>query len=189
MKINQFKQYRFLSLCFLLLFLLFSGLLSGCATAPQHSKNQSAAYARVQVALGYLQQHQYEAAKQSLDRALQHDADYYLPYLVLAHYYQLIGNNSQAESHYQLALQKDPNQGDIYNNYAAFLCQQGNFAEAFKNFDLALKSPDYYRLAQTYENTALCAHQASDLPRQNEALVKLSYIDSQQADRLKLLFK
>ena len=75
MKINQFKQYRFLFLCFLLLFLLLSGLLSGCATAPQHSKNQSAAYARVQVALGYLQQHQYEAAKQSLDRALQHDAD------------------------------------------------------------------------------------------------------------------
>lgn len=180
---SRLKKYRFLSLFSFLL------LLGGCATQQQNPETQAAAYARVQVALGYLQQNQYEAAKQSLDKALQHNADYYLPYLVLAHYYQLIGNNPQAENHYLIALEKDPNQGDSHNNYGAFLCQQGKFAEAFVQFETALASPDYYRLAQTHENTALCAHQAGDSARQAGALQKLSHIDSQQAAQLKTLLQ
>ncbi|MGR3808373.1 type IV pilus assembly protein PilF [Pasteurella testudinis DSM 23072] len=183
MGLHQIKR-RFI---FPLLFLL---LLSACnTTSKQTSENQRAAYARVQVALGYLQQNQYEAAKQSLDKALQHSADYYLPYLVLAHYYQLIGNNAQAENHYLTALQKDAQQGDSHNNYAAFLCQQGRFSQAFDHFAAALDSPDYYRLAQTYENTALCAHQAGDRQRQKEALQKLANIDPQQAAQLSHLLK
>lgn len=145
---SMIKKYWFLSL-FGMLFL------TGCSSMSQHTEVNQAAYARVQVALGYLQQQQYQSAKQSLDKALQHNLDYYLPYLVLAYYYQLIGNTSQAESYYLIALEKDPNQGDIHNNYGAFLCQQGNVADAFKQFEAALASPDYYRLSQTYENTAL----------------------------------
>ncbi|MGV6989397.1 type IV pilus biogenesis/stability protein PilW [Testudinibacter sp. P80/BLE/0925] len=180
------KKIPFLSL---LTALLFSCVLSGCATPPQNSENQRAAYARVQVALGYLQQRQYEAAKQSLDKALQHSPDYYLPYLVLAHYYQQIGNVNQAESHYLLALDKDSQQGDSHNNYGAFLCQQGRFSDAFSHFDTALASPDYYRLAQTYENTALCAHQAGDRSRLNAALERLRHIDVRQAQQLAELLR
>lgn len=180
------KKIPFLSL---LTALLFSFILSGCATPPQNSENQRAAYARVQVALGYLQQQQYEAAKQSLDKALQHSPDYYLPYLVLAHYYQQIGNVNQAENYYQISLEKDPQQGDSHNNYAAFLCQQGKFSDAFRHFETALASPDYYRLAQTYENTALCAHQAGDRSRLNAALEQLRHIDAQQAQQLAELLR
>ncbi|TNG92556.1 type IV pilus biogenesis/stability protein PilW [Pasteurellaceae bacterium USgator11] len=185
-KQNVAKKMTFLSL---MTALLFSCVLSGCATPPQNSESQRAAYARVQVALGYLQQHQYEAAKQSLDKALQHSPDYYLPYLVSAHYYQLIGNLSQAENYYQIALQKDSKQGDAHNNYGAFLCQQGRFNDAFSHFEAALASPDYYRLAQTYENTALCAHQAHDQTRKNIALQKLAKIDQQQAEQLQRILK
>ncbi|KGQ70226.1 hypothetical protein OA57_07520 [Chelonobacter oris] len=175
------KKMAFLSLVF--------AFLVGCSARQQQDNAQSAAYARVQVALGYLQQHQYEAAKQSLDKALQHNPDYYLPYLVSAHYYQLIGNSTQAENQYLTALQKDPHQGDTHNNYGAFLCQQGKFAEAFRAFETALASRDYYRLAQTYENTALCAHQAGDNIRRTEALQKLDKIDSAQAKRLGALLR
>ncbi|MBE2894036.1 tetratricopeptide repeat protein [Spirabiliibacterium falconis] len=165
-------------------FLCTSLLLVGCATQLEQGNNQAKAYARAQVALGYMQQHQYDAAKQNIDKAHEVDPDYYLPYLLSAHYYQQTGNVEQAEHFYQQAMEKDPTQGDIYNNYGAFLCQQAYFSQAFAMFDKALAQKEYYKAAQTLENTALCANLAHDLPRQQQALEKLKKLNPERARQL-----
>ncbi|MBE2896205.1 type IV pilus biogenesis/stability protein PilW [Pasteurellaceae bacterium HPA106] len=160
-------------------------LLTGCATQLDHTTDQGKAYARAQVALGYMQQHQYDSAKQNIDKALEFAPEYYLPYLLLAHYYQQIGNLTQAEQYYQLAMEKDPTQGDVYNNYGAFLCQQARFSQAFAMFDKALAQKEYYKVAQTLENTALCANLAHDMTRQQQALQKLQKLNPERAAQLR----
>ena len=45
----------------------------------------------------------------------------------------------------------------MYNNFGAFLCGQGEFEQAYSQFNAALAAPNYYHQADTYENIALCA--------------------------------
>ncbi|MBE2897507.1 type IV pilus biogenesis/stability protein PilW [Pasteurellaceae bacterium 20609_3] len=163
----------------------FAILLTGCATQLNQDTAQGKAYARAQVALGYMQQNQFDSAKQNIDKALEFAPDYYLPYLLLAHYWQQTGNVIQAEHYYQLAMEKDPSQGDVYNNYGAFLCQQARFGQAFAMFDKALAQKSYYKVAQTLENTALCANLAHDATRQAQALQKLHKLNPERAAQLR----
>lgn len=159
-------------------------LLSGCAHQLEEPQQQGKSYARIQVALGYLQQREYDIAKQNIDKAIEYAPDYYLPYLVAAHYYQQIGNIASAEEQYQLSLIKGKTQGDVYNNYGAFLCQQGNVQQAFVMFETALQQPEYYRAAQTYENIALCAHQVGNRTKLHEAMMKLQPLSQERYERL-----
>lgn len=51
--------------------------------------------ARVELALGYLQQNDFVQAKLNLDKALEHDERYYLVHSALAHFYQLQGDTEK----------------------------------------------------------------------------------------------
>ena len=75
----------------------------------------------------------------------------------LAHFYQLQGDIEKAKQAYLQAIKLDDKQGDVYNNFGAFLCGQGEFEQAYSQFNAALAAPNYYHQADTYENMALCA--------------------------------
>ncbi|MFU2058568.1 type IV pilus biogenesis/stability protein PilW [Avibacterium volantium] len=144
--------------CYLVM--LFSLLLCACVS-PQISKEdfdkQQAAKARVELGIGYLEQRELSLAKQNLDKALAYAPDYYLVHSALAYFYQLQGDNERAENAYLTALKLDDKQGNVFNNYAVFLCKQGRFKQAYQQFQQALNSPNYYQQTDTYENLALCA--------------------------------
>ena len=95
---------------------------------------QQAAKARVELALGYLQQNDFVQAKLNLDKALEHDERYYLVHSALAHFYQLQGDTEKAKQAYLQAIKLDDKQGDVYNNFGAFLCGQGEFEQAYSQF-------------------------------------------------------
>lgn len=162
--------------------LIFSACVSQQSTLDFNK--QQASKARVELALGYLQQHNFAQAKQNLDKALEHDKNYYLVHTVLAHFYQLQGDVASARTSYLEAIRLDKKQGDTHNNFGTFLCSQGEFKKAFEEFELALSSPHYYRQADTYENMALCAQAANQSDVYQQALHNLRQIDANRAEKL-----
>lgn len=152
-------------------------MLIGCTHSPNPNSHRSLSDARSQVALAYLEQYQYSLAKQNLDQAVEYDKNYFLPYLLLARYYQLTGILNQAEEYYQLAMTKAPDEGKIYNNYGAFLCQQERYTSGIEMLNKALNIDEYYHQAQTYQNIALCAYYAGNTELKDHALQKLAHLD------------
>ncbi|OOF50581.1 type IV pilus biogenesis/stability protein PilW [Rodentibacter genomosp. 1] len=165
---------------------IFPLVFSACVSQLPSSdfNKQQAAKARVELALGYLQQNNFSQAKQNLDKALAHDSNYYLVYSAMAHFYQLQGELNSARESYLQAIKLDDKQGDTHNNFGTFLCSQGEFQEAYQEFILALNSPHYYRQADTYENIALCAQASNQTEVYRQALDKLQQLDERRAEKL-----
>lgn len=158
-------------------------ILSACVSQSSSFDHQAAAKARVELALGYLQQNNPQQAKINLDKALQHDKNYYLVHSALAHYYQKQGEIENAQREYEVALKLDESQGDLHNNFGTFLCGQNQFKQAQQQFEQALAAPNYYHQADTFENMALCAYSANEMAIFHEALQKLRQIDGKRAEK------
>ena len=117
---------------------IFPFVFSACVSQSSVDFNkQQAAKARVELALGYLQQEDFVQAKLNLDKAFEHDDHYYLVHSALAHFYQLQGDTEKAKQAYLQAIKLDDKQGDVYNNFGAFLCGQGEFEQAYSQLNAA----------------------------------------------------
>ncbi|QUJ68135.1 type IV pilus biogenesis/stability protein PilW [Photobacterium sp. GJ3] len=136
--------------------------LMGCVTVESPAKRQSvdpvaASDARVTLGLSYLERGQWQRAHLNLQKALDAAPAYPRAQLALAHYYQKVGENRSAEALYVRALQDSPKNGDVLNNYGVFLCSEDRYGEAISAFDRAVLQPDYFQVASSYENAALCS--------------------------------
>lgn len=118
--------------------------------------NSEAARTRISLGLNYLRRGDTTQAKYNLERAKAFAPDLPEVYNALAFYYQSVGEHVQAEDAYKKALDKDSNNADAYNNYGAFLCQIGKYQEAEALLLRAISRPGYIRVAESYENLALC---------------------------------
>tara|TARA_R110002126_G_scaffold16527_10_gene65988 strand:+ start:224 stop:2248 length:2025 start_codon:yes stop_codon:yes gene_type:complete len=118
--------------------------------------NSEAARTRISLGLNYLRRGDTTQAKYNLERAKAFAPDMPEVYNALAFYYQSVGEHVQAEEAYKQALNKDSNNADAYNNYGAFLCQIGKYDEAQELLLKAISRPGYIRVAESYENLALC---------------------------------
>ena len=164
---------------------IFPFVFSACVSQSSVDFNkQQAAKARVELALGYLQQNDFVQAKLNLDKAFEHDERYYLVHSALAHFYQLQGDTEKAKQAYLQAIKLDDKQGDVYNNFGAFLCGQGEFEQAYSQFNAALAAPNYYHQADTYENMALCAFAGKQTDVYQQALDKLRQVEMCIRDRV-----
>lgn len=165
---------------------LFSLLLSACVShnSTMDFDKQQAAKARIELGLGYLAQQNAQQAKQNFDKAFTYAPDYYLVHSALAYFYQQQGDIANARAAYLKALDLDSEQGEVYNNYGAFLCAQGQFTIAYEQFSAALNTPNYYHQADTYENMALCALSEKNTARYHESIAALENADKSRAARL-----
>ncbi|OOF71071.1 type IV pilus biogenesis/stability protein PilW [Rodentibacter caecimuris] len=171
---------------------IFSFFLSACVLqypAVNSDKKQQAAKARIELALSYLYQNQFELAKLNLDKALGHDANYYLVYSAFAYFYQRQGEVEKARQAYLTSIKLDAKQGDVHNNFGVFLCSQQEYEKAFEHFYLALSASNYYSQADTYENIALCAFAVKQLDIFRQALQSLQKLDAQRAQKLEQVLK
>ncbi len=171
-------------------FFMFCSLISltACVSQPAEEVDfdqQSAAKARVELALGYLSQQNLDATKQNLDKAMSYAPDYYLVHSAFAYFYQQQGNVAQAREAYLKAIKLDDKQGDVHNNYGTFLCSQGEFQTAYEQFDLAMTSPNYYRQADSLENKALCALSENNQTVYQQSKQALEKMDAERAKKLK----
>jgi len=118
--------------------------------------NIEAARTRISLGLNYLRRGDTSQAKYNLERARSFAPNSAEVYSALAYYYQNVGENKQAEEYFRLAIQKDSNYADAYNNYGAFLCQIQRYEESEQLLLKAISRPGYIRVAESYENLALC---------------------------------
>ncbi len=141
---------------------LFSlGLLAGCVTVTDRPtpvfNAQEASEARIALGLNYIKNEQYQKAHESLIQAIEFTPESAEAKNALAYYYQRVKDFDLAESTYQYALRSNPDNGDVLNNYGVFLCGQGRYEEGLRQFEGAIKLPNYYLIAASYENAALCS--------------------------------
>lgn len=143
--------------------------LGGCASggggraparADVDSPSQQAAQMQVQLGQGYLQQGKLETAQERLQRALKLDPRNVDAHTMLAVLNERINRPEIAESFYRKATELKPDGGAVNNNYGAFLCGKGRYAEADTYFQRALADPFYKTPGDAYGNAGTCAAKA-----------------------------
>lgn len=120
---------------------------------------EAAVDTRIKLALLYLENKQMQQAKENLDKALFYQPNNARTFRILAYYFQLVNEDEKAEEYYNKSISVDPKNGDTYHNYGTFLCAKGQYNHADMLFLKAVNLPTYNRVAQTYQNAAVCAEE------------------------------
>ncbi|MFA0439094.1 type IV pilus biogenesis/stability protein PilW [Vibrio sp. 10N.286.49.C2] len=143
-------------------------ILSGCVTIDEGADRQqrdpvAIAESRIALGLGYMNQGDYARAKQNFEKAMEHAPNYYRSTLTMAHYFETVGDDDNAKAMYQRSIRMHPHNGNVLNNYGAFLCKQGDFIDADRYFNRAIEQPYYYLVSASYENAGWCALKSNDI--------------------------
>lgn len=159
--------------------LLFFLALSACAsTSPelsfpdQDTEAVEGAVVNVKLATGYMRQGDYEVALEKLQRALQFDPNYATAHTVIGVLYTRIDEQQLAGKHYKRAVELNPNDGGILNNYGQYLCQVKRYKEAYPYFKRAIDQPFYSTPASAYSNAGRCAIDEGKLNKAEKYLRK-----------------
>ena len=147
--------------------------LTGCVTENSYDgndkpvvenkiNNTGAARTRIALALEYLSTGNSSQAKYNLERAAAFSPDLPEVHYSFAYYYQQVGENVLADKAYQKAIKIDPNDPNTRNNYGVFLCGIDEYDRATEQLLKAIEIPSYIRVAESYENLALCAIEFDD---------------------------
>lgn len=139
-------------------------LVQACAHNKENEKQNlrkpdlgKAASYNVQLGLGYLKQGDVPRAKKKLLTALEQEPKSPDANSAMAYYLEQIKEPKQAKKYYLKALSLAANGGAQLNNYGAFLCRQGDYANAEHYFLKAANDLHYVHTAGAYENAGLCA--------------------------------
>ena len=136
--------------------------LAACGgTSPQHSSNpKNAAIANTQLGSAYLHEGELALAKEKLDKAVEQDPNNPEVHSVRAQLYERLGQPDKADSEYRTALRLAPNDPNVINNYAVYLCQNGRTDEGVKHFEAAAKNALYRTPEAAYTNAGVCLRAA-----------------------------
>ena len=158
--------------------------LAACSTTPDDTDNQNRKAAETNTALGrqYMERGDYEIALEKLKRAIAFDKTYAPAHTMLGILYETIGDTAAAGEEYRKAVQHDPTDGDVNNNYGAYLCGTGKRREALPYFATAVKDPFYDTPEIALSNAGSCALAAGDLDKAETFLRQsLGYDDTLSA--------
>ncbi|WP_043991469.1 type IV pilus biogenesis/stability protein PilW [Vibrio sp. AND4] len=136
----------------------------GCVTVSEENSRPvvktdpvTMAESRIALGLGYLENDDMIRAHDNLQQALNHAPNFFQAQLSLAHYYETVGEKSKAEDMYRRSLRQHSKNGNVLNNYGAFLCKQGEYKRADEMFNQAINQTYYYLISASYENAGFCA--------------------------------
>jgi type IV pilus assembly protein PilF len=145
-------------------------LLAGCETTTTGSQFQNdktsmkdASEDNVKMAYVYLSQGERSTAMQKVQKAIELDPDNADAYTAEGAIYDVIGDFNQAGDAYRKAIRKAPDNPDVENNYAVFLCKHGKAKDSESYFIKAAMNPLYTTPDQAYSNAGVCARQIPDL--------------------------
>ncbi|MGH8396819.1 MAG: type IV pilus biogenesis/stability protein PilW [Gammaproteobacteria bacterium] len=141
-------------------------ILSACVSTSTNPRDnvslKQASQDNVALGVGYLQQGRRDVAMQKLQLAIQQDPNNANAYSALGLLYNGSGDLDRADENYRKALQKAPDDPQIQNNYAVFLCQQGKPKQSEKYFIEAAQNPLYPTPEAAYANAGVCADRIPD---------------------------
>jgi type IV pilus assembly protein PilF len=148
---------------------LLLALSAGCATVgedgrPIDKEKNKAEISQANTMLGveYLRVGNYEMSREKLEKALAADPDNSQAHDAIAVLYEQIREPDLAEQHYKKSLRLNPDNPRGHNNYGQFLCVNGRYKDAEKQFLLAANDPFYTVPALALTNAGLCAMRIPD---------------------------
>jgi type IV pilus assembly protein PilF len=145
-------------------------LLGACASSSRSTARQhDAATYNVQLGIGYMNQGDLQRAKEKLDRALSEDPGSADVHSARAMLFDRLGDKAKADSEFRSALRDAPNDPNIVNNYAVYLCENGRTDEGVKRFLEAAHNGFYRTPEAAYTNAGVCLRSAK---RDDEARVQ-----------------
>lgn len=146
-------------------------LMHGCVqTGGPKTGKEKAEAVRIynDLGLGYLRQGKLDLAQEKLERALEINSDDPAANHYIAELFKQQGDPQKADKYYDKAVELDPKNPMVLNNYGAFLCEQSRFADAEKYFLRAATAPRYQTPELAYENLALCAQRMNNMEQAEE---------------------
>jgi type IV pilus assembly protein PilF len=161
--------------------------LTGCVTnKPDDNKKDlhAASAYNASLGLGYLKQGHVERAKAKLLLALAQDDRNATAYAAMAYFLERTGDQHAAESYYQKALRIAPDEGELLNNYGAYLCRAHHYDTAEHYFLRAATQQQYVNTVAAYENAALCALDAKQYDKAHQYFEKALAQDGLRARSL-----
>jgi type IV pilus assembly protein PilF len=139
-------------------------LLVGCASGgPTDERARNSAKIHTELAASYFEREQYSIALQELGAAMQADEDYAPAYNVRGLVRMKLREDGLADKDFRKALQLEPQNASVLNNYGWFLCQSGHPKESIDRFREALQDPLYSTPDVAYANAGVCAMKAGEL--------------------------
>jgi type IV pilus assembly protein PilF len=134
-------------------------LLAGCVTTssggPAPAAREVQLKAHLDLARGYLEQRNWNRARDPIRRALEIDPRSAEAYALMGVMYQGQQEWELAEQAYRRALRNDPRHALALNNYASFLYAEGRFEDALEPLRTLVRDPAYRDRARAYESLGL----------------------------------
>jgi type IV pilus assembly protein PilF len=172
--------------------------LGGCASnslvgTPQPER---AAEINLEIGIEHLRNGNLQQAKDKIDRALAQNSRYGRAHLIAGMLYNRLGDEKEAESHYERAIALEPKNPEFKNNYAVYLCQQKKYERGEKIALEAGADPLYQTPEVAFMNAGNCALSAGDMkgaednfrkalaakPRFGEALFQMADLEYRQTE-------
>lgn len=142
--------------------------LTGCAIQPttiNENRLHQAGLINAQLGIDYMQQRHLNRAYQKLKLARSQYPNSPKILNAYALLMQRLRETGKARSAFQKALELNPGEPEVHNNYGAFLCSQKEYSAAQKQFRLALSNPLYRTPQYAYANAGLCYLNMGQLPK------------------------
>jgi type IV pilus assembly protein PilF len=146
-------------------FCLTAGCASNSGSKPQPER---AAQVNLEMAVDYLRRGNLQQAKEKMDRSLEQNPRDARAQSIAAMLYERLGDSAKADAHFQRALALAPQDPEIKNNYAAWLCQKKRFDRGEKLALEAASNALYKTPEVAFLNAGNCAREAGNLPRAEE---------------------
>lgn len=157
--------------------MLFLLMLAGCASQMGSSKEQAAhdhelAKIYTDMGLAYFRRGELDRAQERLEKAVELNDQDPATVQYLGEVLSRLGKPKEAEKHYRNALKLTPDEPNLQNNFAAFLCSQGNYDEAEVLFDKVIANPTYATPYAALENAGRCIMRKGDKVKAEEYFAK-----------------
>lgn len=136
----------------------------------------------IQMAVGYVEKANREAARHHLTKAFEIDKNSAAATNAMAMLYQLEGEQALAEENFKLAIKRDKTLTVAYNNYGIFLYNQKRYQEAYAQFELAAADLAYVNRSQALTNVGRTALKLNNDVRAQAAFEHACILDRKNAD-------
>jgi type IV pilus assembly protein PilF len=140
--------------------------LAACASQQSAAKNNNnASDYNTQLGIAYLRQGDIPLAKEKLDRAVKENPSNPAVHGARAMLFDRMSQPAQADREFKTALSLAPNDPDVNNNYAVYLCQSGRTDEGVRRFEEVARNALYRTPWVAYTNAGVCLRSAKRNPQ------------------------
>ncbi len=177
-------------------------ILCGCITtttsSQRFSRSNDAGEQNYTLGAQYFKNGSYDLARDRLQRAIAFEPKMVKAHTMLALTYAQVGNVRLASESFNRSVRLAPNDQDVRNAYAVFLCGQEEYDEARKQFDRAIEVRENDNPEIMMSNAGVCMANKPDLelaeqyfrqalarrPSYAEALIQLAALKHRIGDSL-----